>query len=193
MLQWHQAIEFFNYDLVVDWALAYLEQGVETENILILASFSKPVDSYEIKPYVSAAISDLGLEEKYGEYSIVANVHYHLALILDDRELRRNLDSVYKLCIQADHKFGLTVFYSLYYGWWSLEEEGYSYYYEGATLENINDLLKKEAKEWIDEYIHGIKQKPQEEVKKSNMHEAIKKASKTSSFWEAWKRFWVGE
>ncbi len=192
MLQWHQAIESFNYDLVVDWALSCLEQGVETENILILASFSKPVDSYEIKPYVSAAISDLDLEEKYGEYSIVANVHYHLAFILDDIEPRRNLGRVYELCLEADSKFGLGIFYSLYHGWSSLEEDGYNYYYEGATLENINELLKKEAKEWIDEYIHGI-EKPKIETRKVNNGEAIKEASKAGSIWERLRRFWMGE
>ncbi|NHN27730.1 hypothetical protein FIA58_018770 [Flavobacterium jejuense] len=46
-------------------------------------------------------------------------------------------------------------FYLLYHGWWELENIGANYYYEGANLNNIESVLKLEAKIWIDKYIYG--------------------------------------
>ena len=83
MIQWHNAIDTFDYSLVVDWAINSMERGVQNESMLMLASFSKPVDSFEIKPYLYHALKDLGLEEKYGEWSVVAQAHYFLNQIIN--------------------------------------------------------------------------------------------------------------
>ncbi|NQY07006.1 MAG: hypothetical protein HRT68_12680 [Flavobacteriaceae bacterium] len=46
-------------------------------------------------------------------------------------------------------------FYLLYHGWWELEDIGANYYYDGADMNNIESILKLEAKIWIDKYIYG--------------------------------------
>jgi hypothetical protein len=43
----------------------------------------------------------------------------------------------------------------IYHGWDELEELGVNYYFEGADLDNIEEELKKEARKWIDKYVHG--------------------------------------
>lgn len=157
LLQWHRGVELFDYNLAIDWAIHMLDNDIETENILIIASFSKPVDREEIKPYISGVLQDLNLEEKHGHYSIITYTHYCLEQILVNYELRKNLRVLYNLCLEVDHRSGLNTFYLLYHAWWSLEEDGCNYYFEGADLHNIESVLKSEARNWIDEYIHGIK------------------------------------
>lgn len=50
LLLWHNGIENFDYAPAIDWAIELLKKGIETENVLIVASFSKPVEREEIKP-----------------------------------------------------------------------------------------------------------------------------------------------
>ena len=45
LLPWHRGVEHFDYGPVIDWAIELIRNGQETENVLILASFSKPIDS----------------------------------------------------------------------------------------------------------------------------------------------------
>ena len=58
LLQWHKAIEHFDYNPAVDWAIELIRNGVTSENVLIVASFSKPVDREEIRPYIAGALKE---------------------------------------------------------------------------------------------------------------------------------------
>ncbi len=153
LVQCHNSIEQFDYDITVDWAIDLIREGKETENILMLASFTKPVDSREIRNYVSAVLTDLNLEEKQVDAAMLGKIHFELVEILNSCSARKNLESLYKSCLEHDHKYGLSTFYMLYYAWLDLDEFGYQLYYEGATLENIESILKKEAQNWIEEFI----------------------------------------
>lgn len=155
LVQYHNGIEHFNYDLTVDWAIDLIQKGVETDNIFMLASFSKPVDSREIKPYVSAVLRDLNLEEGEGDEAIIALINFYLNEILSDNSIREYLTFLYDLFIQKDgmynnDKFGLMPFYLLYHGWRELEDIGANFYFEGADLNNIEEVIKEQARIWID-------------------------------------------
>lgn len=154
ILQWHHGIEHFDYNPAIDWAIELIRNGRDSENILIVASFSKPVAREEIKPYISGALKELNLNEKYGDYSIIANAHYYLEQILNDYEIRKNLRKLYEICLNADMDQRLIPFYLLYHAWGDLEEIGENYYYEGADLKNIEEVLKKQAQIWIDQYVN---------------------------------------
>ncbi len=145
-------IESFDYNLTVDWAIELLEKGIATENIYMLASFSKPAEEYEIKRYVSAVLKDLKINEEHGEYSTIAKAHYHLQLIIEGIGIRQNLIELYKLCNQCNHEYGLKTFYLLHLAWRELEVSGHNYYYDGATLKNIGGILEQQALKWIEKY-----------------------------------------
>lgn len=153
ILQWHNAIEYFDYNPAIDWVIELIRNGKESEHILIVASFSIPVDATEIKPYITGALKELNLPEKYGEYSIIANAHYHLDQILNGYDIRTNLSKLYTMCLRANMDDRLMPFYLLYHGWDQLEEIGVNYYFEGAELDNIKELIKEQAKIWIHEYV----------------------------------------
>ena len=172
LIQSHKELEHFDYSKAVDWAIDLIRQGKETDNILMLASFSEPIDRFEIRPYVTNVLNDLGLEELDYKSAVIAETHYHLNEILNDREIRKNLRSLYQLCVDNDYESGLINFYLIYHGWDELEEIGVNYYFEGADLDNIEEVLKKEAIKWIDKYVHGkddelIEQQRTEEKEKT--------------------------
>jgi hypothetical protein len=153
LLQGHQAIKHFDYDIAIDWALHLVEQGIETENILILASFSKPADSFEIKPYLKQALEEQNLTELNEDSAVDAKAHYHLAEILNNLAVRRNLRELQTLCIDNNYRRDLMPFYLLYHGWIELEEMGINLYYEEADMNNIEDILRRDAKKWIEEHV----------------------------------------
>ena len=172
LIQSHKELEHFDYLKAVDWAIDLIRQGKETENVLMLASFSQPIDIFEISPYVTNVLNDLGLEELDYKSAVIAKTHYHLNEILCDREIRKNLQSLYQLCVDNDYESGLMTFYLIYHGWDELEEMGVNYYFEGADLDNIEEELKKEAHKWVDKYVYGkedesIKQQRTEEKEKT--------------------------
>ncbi len=159
LIQAHMALDQFEYDVTVDWAIDLIKQGKETENILMLASFSKPVDAIEIRPYVNAVLSDLDLEEKKGDDAVLCKIRYHLIEIINDNGIRKNLNLLYKLfldidCFNNDDKYGLMPFYLIYHGWDELESIGANYYFEGADLDNIEEVIKEQAQIWIDKFIN---------------------------------------
>ncbi|WP_107040396.1 hypothetical protein [Brumimicrobium mesophilum] len=172
LVQSHKALEPFDYKIAVDWAIDLIQVGKETENILMLASFSEPIEKWEISPYVTAVLDELGLHELECDDAIIAQTHFILLKILKDIDVRKSLRQLYQVCINNDMDNRIMTFYLLYHAWDSLEEIGDNYYYDGATLENIERILKKEARKWIDEYINGISvekidQKPTEEKEKT--------------------------
>lgn len=194
ILQWHKGIEHFDYNPAIDWAIELIGKGIETENVLIVASFSKPVDREEIKPYITGALKELNLPEKYGEYSLVANAHYYLEQILNDCEIRKNLSKLYEICLNADMDIRLMPFYLLYHGWDELEQIGANYYFEGADLDNIEQVIKLQAKIWIAKYVHGkeVEEKVENEFKKKNIEKSNNQMEeiKEKSFWQMVKNIW---
>lgn len=81
--------------------------------------------------------------------------HYHALNILEKRDIRVHLESLYKIFIESDDpKF--TIFFSLFHAWKDLETvfiqkemNGIQLYYEGATLNNIELFTILEVKKWI--------------------------------------------
>lgn len=191
ILQWHNGIEYFDYNPAIDWAIELIRNGKEAENILIVASFSKPVDREEIKPYIKGALKELNLNEKYGDYSIIANAHYYLEQILNDCEIRKNLSKLYEICLNADMDSRLMPFYLLYHGWGELEEIGANYYFEGADLDNIEEVIKEQAKIWMDKYVYG-----KETIEKIEEKEVPPKANNVKdetirkTIWQSIKKIW---
>lgn len=154
-IQAHNALDQFEYDLAVDWAIELIEKGNTTQNVLMLASFSKPVDAFEIRPYVDAVLSELGLKVKKGDDAVNCIIEYHLAEIIYGIEIRSNLTELYKLFFRKryfdhDDKYGLKPFYFLYHGWDQLDSTGVNQYFTDANLDNIENVVKEQANIWME-------------------------------------------
>ena len=48
-------------ELKVNWAMSLLEQGIETENLCVLASLLNPLNEFEVDEYFGLVISELDL------------------------------------------------------------------------------------------------------------------------------------
>ena len=153
LIQGHKEFQHFDYSKAVDWAIDSIRQGKETENVLMLASFSEPINRFEIRPYVTNVLNDFGLEELDYQRAVIAITHYHLTEILNNCQIRKNLQSLYQLYADNDHQADLLNFYLIYHGWNELEEIGETDYLEGTDLDNIKDVLRREARKWIDKYV----------------------------------------
>lgn len=157
LIPFHLAIEKFNYDAVVDWATDMVGQGKDSESVLMLATFSKPVAAYEIKPYIRAYLQEQGLKEEEGEAAVWALIRYYAQEILAGREIRKVIKGLYDLYFDQERfgqgkDFGLADFYLLQHAWDELRFNAVTYYYHTATLENIADICKEKAKEWLEKY-----------------------------------------
>lgn len=157
LLPYHLAIKDFDYNAVVDWATDRVSKGHETEGILMLATFSKPVSTYEIKPYIRAYLREQKLEEVEGELAFFALIRYYMYEILDGREIRKVIKGLYDLYFHEEQfgqgkDLGLVEFYLLQHAWDDLQFAQLTYYYENATLENISSICKEKAQEWLEKY-----------------------------------------
>jgi hypothetical protein len=159
-----------------------MQKGIETDNILILSSFSRPVDREEIKPYISGVLKDLKLEEKVTENYIITNCYYHVQQITEEYEIRKNLSSLFNLHLENNYSEYTNPFYLLYYAWIDLEREGINYYYDGVTLNNIKSIVKLESQKYIAKYVNNDEFKTNEIEAKlaeiTNQTESTK-----SNFW----------
>jgi len=152
LIQCHSGTSNFNYDLVVDWAIELLENNIETESILILASFSKPVNSHEITKYLDNALKELGLPTFSGNEAIFGQVRYRLTQILNNNKVRDQLTYLFNLTLESDYNDELMPFYLIYHGWWEFEDLGANYYSNGQTVKELEKELKEEAIKWLNEH-----------------------------------------
>ena len=154
LIQYHTATDYFDYNHAIEWALNLIEKSNTHKDILMLASFSEPIDSFEIKPYVSRAIRAVELEEKIN----VNEAENILALlyaneIIQNKEIRKNLLLLKNLCINANYKKALMTFQSLQYTWEEFDYGNYEYpYYDDVTIDTIEETVKTEAKIYIDNF-----------------------------------------
>ena len=158
LVQSHLAIELFDYSQVIKWALEQLENNVELENILILASLPENSERQEIRPYLSAALLELNLKEYSKEEAIKQYTIYHCIEILNEDNIRNHIHKLFELYLELEHLEDLMPFYLLQYSWDQLENEGLNYYWEGVSLGNIKSICAEQAKIWLNKNtnINGI-------------------------------------
>lgn len=153
LIQSHKGFEPFNYDICVDWAVNLLEQGIVSIKIDMLASFSKPTNAWEIRPYIQSVLKEFNLEEFEGEKATKAKAYYYVWSILNnDGDLISNLDNLRNFCIYSDYEDSIYPFYLLMYSWEDLEDLGVSLHYKEVTYNNFNEIVLKEAETWMENF-----------------------------------------
>ena len=107
LIPYHNASVNFDYDLVIDWALKLMKQGIESEDIVILASCTKPADSRTLTPYLDNVLKELGLAVKSKEEAIAGFIQYHVQRILTKQPelVEDSLTHLNKLHLQLDESF----------------------------------------------------------------------------------------
>ena len=147
----YQDIQEVDSNESVDWAIEMLELGFETESLLMLASFNKPTNYFEVINYVKKSIEELKLEVKSGNDAIMSYSAFYVHKIAKKNNIRENLTELYKYCQKWNYEDLVYDFYLLYWAWGDIDYEDidYSSYWEGANKENIEGIVIKTAEEWI--------------------------------------------
>ena len=159
----YKEIDNFNTDDCVDWALELLSQGIETPNLLILASLSKPTNHFETIPYLVETLNELGIETLKGENAIVSYCYYYINQIRNDCEVKSNLYKVCQFCIDHNYDKKVYDFYLLYWAWNDFDYgESITHYWDNADKNNINTIVIKTASDWIERFFNNIEIKIKE-------------------------------
>lgn len=135
----------------IDWALEMMELGYESTSLFMLASFTKPVLYYEIADYLNATLKELKIPTKTGEAAIISYSSYYIDKIATGENVRLNLGIGYYLCQKHNYEGILYDFYLLHWAWDDIDYGSIEYnpYWEGATIDNIEQIVIGTAKKWL--------------------------------------------
>ena len=134
----------------VDWAMFLIENGVENENLYILAGLDSS-DTEEREKYFHKTLEDLNIEEPTNKILYAENFMLDLAKKVLNNEI--NPVSGLKLALGVAMETGYD---SKYVQFYCLDEdldylmyEGHGLYSNNLSKENVNDYIKKEFELWL--------------------------------------------
>jgi hypothetical protein len=133
----------------VDWAVHQLEEGRDGPNLRILAGLHEPFDYY-FDRYLEGALAEVGIGRLNKEDAITAYSREIAAAVLEESgDLTERLSQLKDLCLELDYAKGLIPFHSLYYALDDLRSGGKDFYWEGANLSNIDEIVRNQARLWL--------------------------------------------
>lgn len=142
----------FDANFAVDWAIAMLELGIETPNVLMLAGISQPTNYYEVSPYLHAALRELHLPEKNGDSAIISYCIFSAKRIASKEQIRMHLRELLNNYYRLDRSDLLLDFSLLEWAWQDIETGYETYYWEGANADNIESIVVQTAQKWLAEH-----------------------------------------
>ncbi|WP_341837238.1 hypothetical protein WJU16_05075 [Chitinophaga pollutisoli] len=146
----------FDANIAVDWAIAMLELGIETPNILILAGIHQPTSYYEVAPYLLPALRELHLPEKNGDSAIISYCIFSAKRIVKRDQIRLHLQELKQNYYRLDQPDFLLDFSLLEWAWQDIESGYETYYFENANADNIESLVVQAAQKWLEEHADSL-------------------------------------
>ena len=148
-----QEITEIKTEEIIQWAIEMVELGNKSENLLMLASFEKDSNFYEVESYLKKTLFELNLISKKGKEALISYSYYYIIKISESTNLKQNLTELYQYCLKWDYEENIFDFYLLYWALCDFEYgEEYSHYWESANRENINSIIIETAKKWLLKY-----------------------------------------
>lgn len=135
------------------WAKCCLNEGIETESILILASLSEKDGTWEIKNYLEQSLGQIGLELLGTDNSLTCFIKSYILEILEDKKYESPLNKLYQIYMEFARPKDLRNFYLLYWAneSWKLNHEDKECYIDSFTPEKLPYFLEMEAKKWLNQ------------------------------------------
>ena len=133
----------------IDWAVEMLMAGFDTEHLIILAGESEPFNQFQIQGLVDKTLSELQLD--YSDSNkVIANYACYLIDESFDGKMEnfKVLGILKDIYIELDYEKYLSDFSSLYYAKDDLTYSESQWYWDGATRENIEEIITKYFKAW---------------------------------------------
>jgi len=140
----------FNTNECIDWAFEMVSLGYDTPSLLILAGLNKPSNYFQTIEYFNKTLAELKLKAKSGKEAILSYSIYLIKKIALGEEIKDNLAELYRFCSSKDYEDPIYDFKLLYWAWDDLNYKNEQQsYWPGATLDNIDILIKKTAEQWL--------------------------------------------
>lgn len=138
----------------VDWAVDMLMAGFDTEHLRILAGEREPFNQFQMQELTDIVLIELRLD-----HSDIDKTIKNYACYLIDKSLHGQIDNLKVLeilnniCIKLDYVEYLYDFYSLYFAKVDLSFSPNQWYWDGATRENIEQLITDYFTIWKENYL----------------------------------------
>lgn len=137
----------------VEWAIGMVEQGYESRPLFILAGLDSPLNHFEIAQLRDRVLEELRPPELLIDDPVNAYVAETLFDALYDRDaLRGVFASVAQLATELGLPSDLQPVYLLHFAAEDLVDSDMQWYWDGATRQNIDALMREEARRFIARY-----------------------------------------
>jgi hypothetical protein len=135
----------------VDWAIGLLEQGASGHYLQMLASLSPPFNGFEVDRLLERTLREVGASELAREDAVYVYARERLLSLLAGTEgMAATLDALGSLYRDEDHAPLLKDLYLLNLAYQDLYTIGESWYWPGATKENIQSIVLERAREFVE-------------------------------------------
>lgn len=137
----------------IDWAIEMIEAGYESEHLYMLAGETKPYNQFELQELTKRVLQDLKLDYSDKDDVIRNYVYYLVSSSIDRPETYyKTLRELRDICIELDLDSEYMEFYLLYYAKDDLTVEEVQWYWEGATRENIDQIIEEKFERWLRDF-----------------------------------------
>ena len=145
-----RALNLASADDYVDWAIEMLVQGFNSFNLRILAGLNRGSSLFEVADYFLRSIKELNIVEPDRDRAIRGYASEIAQQIVDDQlPAHVAVNMLYRICIATDYDADLMRWYELDGALDSLKYGDYPYAFPEATLDNFDELVKREAASFI--------------------------------------------
>lgn len=140
----------------IDWAIAMMEAGYESDNLYMLAGETKPYNQFQLQVLTTKVFQDLGLDYSDRDLVILNYAYYLVSVSVNHPETYyRTLRELCRICQDLDLDSRYMDFYLLYYAKDDLLVGENQYYWDGANRQNIDQIITKYFSNWLNNYERG--------------------------------------
>lgn len=128
----------------INWALSMIEQGYDDKSLYMLACMQAPFNHFEIaelrdKVLIKFKIPDISLPTALHIYATETIKNALLGKV----EFIHALHILNQLCIDNNYYRELYNFYLLYHAYIDLHQNEIQFYWDNATIDNIDEIIRK--------------------------------------------------
>jgi hypothetical protein len=142
-----------NSQAIVEWAIGLVQEGRSGDYLCILAFLTPPFNSHELATYRDQVLWEQKLDRgDIGSEAARTSLAVELfrAALRQGEDLAFALGSVAEIYIEDGYQPNLVDFYVLHNAFKDIEAQGYQHYWEGATSENIQQIVAERVRVFLE-------------------------------------------
>jgi len=145
-----RALQQLSADDYAAWAGEMLVQGYDSRSLRILAGLDKFTNTFEAENYFARSLAELTLTPPDSDTDIRAYACEIARQIIEDKITSKDgVRALYSICIATEFAREFIVWCELDEALETLMAGHYPFTYESATLENFDEITKREAANFI--------------------------------------------